>query len=166
MSIYLINNTKATSKVGSLVSIDPSKTDSFIYTTVNSSRAVGICTESVPYRAKCKIATIGDKAKVLVQGNATINAVIRGSKSGDSVSLGTCKIAKLGDAPYLRVGTALSNGSGLIDCNIDLIYVSGVTDSVGLGAIPDGTYTVGLGISTDGVIVVKDGIIISLTEAT
>lgn len=32
--------------------------------------------------------------------------------------------------------------------------------------IADGTYTIGLGMSTDGVIVVKDGIIISLTEAT
>jgi len=32
--------------------------------------------------------------------------------------------------------------------------------------IADGTYTIGLGLSTDGVIVVKDGVIISLTEAT
>jgi hypothetical protein len=86
-------------------------------------RAVGVCAESVPYRQKCKIATIGDKAKVMVQGNTVKDDIIRAAKSGDNVLLGLCKITKEGDIPYLRVGTALSSGKGLIDCILELTYI-------------------------------------------
>lgn len=131
--IILTNNTRSNSIVGKLVSVDPSNPSSFIYTTPNSSRASGIVLESVPYRSKCKIATIGDTAKVLVQGNVTKDSIIRSAKSGDNVSLGSCKIAKASDAPYLKIGTALSSGSGLIDTILELTYVgsSGATDYLG-----------------------------------
>lgn len=164
--LTLKNLTGATSKIGFLVSIPATNPDSFIYTIPNSTRTVGVVTETVAYRKPCKIATIGDTANVYVTGNVVKGDVIRASKSNDRASLGTCVIAKIGDAPYLRVGEALSSGSGFITCTLDLQYVSGINDSLGVGAIPDGIYTVGLGMMTDGVIVVKNGIIISLTEAT
>ena len=131
--IILTNNTRSNSIVGKLVSIDPSNPSSFIYTTPNSSRATGVVTQAVPYRQKCKIATIGDTAKVLVQGNVIKDNVIRASKSGDNVSLGSCKIAKASDAPYLKVGTALESGNGLISTVLELTFAG---DDSGIGYVP------------------------------
>jgi hypothetical protein len=131
--ITLTNNTKSNSIVGKLVSIDGTNPNAFTYAIPNSSRAVGICLESVPYRSKCKIATIGDKAQVLVQGNVLKDDILRAAKSGDNVSLGTCKIAKAGDAPYLLVGTALTSGSGLIDTILELTYSGSNGSSAYLG---------------------------------
>ena len=124
MPVVLINNTKSVSKIGALVAVDPQNTNAFIYATPNSTRALGVVAEATPYRSKCKIFTIGDTAKVLVQGNVIKDDVIRGAKSGDNVSLGTCKIAKSGDAPYLKIGTALTSGKGLVDCILELVYAA------------------------------------------
>jgi hypothetical protein len=131
--ITLTNNTKSNSIVGKLVSLDGTNPNAFVYAIPNSTKAIGVVAESVGYRQKCKIATIGDKAKVLVQGNMLKDDIIRAAKSGDNVSLGTCKIAKAGDAPYLKIGTALSSGSGLIDTVLELTF-SG-SDS-GIGYVP------------------------------
>jgi len=164
--LTLRNNTNSVSRVGYIVTLDPRDQGAFIYATPNSTKAIGVVTEAVDYRKPCKIATIGETAYIFVAMNLAKDDIIRLGKSNDRVSLGTCIKAKLGDAPYLKIGSALSSGSGLILCNIELSYISGITDSIGLGAIADGTYTVGLGILSNGVIVVKNGIIISLTEAT
>ena len=123
MPVVLINNTKSVSKIGALVAVDPQNTNAFIYATPNSTRALGVVAEATPYRSKCKIFTIGDTAKVLVQGNAVKNDIIRCAKSGDNVSVGVCKIAKTIDAHYLKVGTALSSGNGLIDTILELVYI-------------------------------------------
>ncbi len=131
--ITLINNTKSVSRVGALVSISSSNPNAFEYTIPNSSRAIGCVTEAVPYRQKCKIATIGDTAKVLVQGNTLKDDILRGAKSNDNVSLGTCKIAKSADNPYLKVGVALESGNGLISTVLELVF-SG--DDSGIGYVP------------------------------
>ena len=131
--ITLTNATKSVSKVGALVSISTVDPNAFVYTIPNSSRAIGVVTQAVGYREKCKIATIGDTAKVLVQGFAVRDAIIRGSKSGDNVSLGTCVIAKTSDAPYLKIGSALSSGSGLIETILELTYASSTSSTGFLG---------------------------------
>ena len=131
--ILLTNNTKSTSVIGKLVSLDGTNPSAFVYTIPNSSKAVGICMESVGYRQKCKIATIGDTAKVLIQGFAVKDAIIRCSKSGDNVSLGTCVVSKPSDAPFLKVGTALESGSGLISTVLELTFAG---DSNGAGYVP------------------------------
>lgn len=131
--LLLTNNTKTNSIVGKLVSVDPFNPNAFVYTTHNSTRAIGVVTESVAYRAKCKIATIGDKTNVLVQGSAVKDTVIRCSKSGDNASLGTCVIAKSTDEPYLKVGVALASGSLPMLLEVDFHYpinsVGSKTDS-------------------------------------
>lgn len=161
--IVLTNNTKSNSVLGKLVSVDPNNPSSFIYTTPNSLRATGVVMESIGYRQKCKIATIGDTAKVLVQGNVTKDSIIRSAKSGDNVSLGSCVVAKSTDTSYLKIGTALSSGSGLIDTILELSYDSGGSM---VGAVTDGTYTIGLGISSDGIITIAGGVITNIIEAT
>jgi hypothetical protein len=164
--ITLRNNTQSTSKVGYVVALDPRDNGAFVYVTTNATKAVGVVIESVDYRKPCKIATLGDTAKVFVAGNVVKGNIIRTVKSNDRVSLGACAIAKSGDAPYLKIGEALNSGNGLINCTLDFSYISGITDSLGLGAVADGTYTIGLGFLTDGIVTIKDGIIISVVEAT
>ncbi len=161
--IKLINNTKGVSRIGGLVVKDPQNNNGFVYAPPNSSTVIGVITQAVPYRSLCTIATIGDTARVFTQGNVVAGNVIRAAKSGDNISLGFCGIAKPTDAPYLKIGDALTSGKGLISCILELIYVSGTTTG---DFVTDGTYTIGLGILTDGVIEVKNGIIISLIEAT
>ena len=164
--LRLKNNTKGVSKIGYAVTVDSKDKDAFIYATPGSVQVIGITTESVPYRGMCKIATLGDKAKVYVSGNVVKGDILRLSKTTDRASLGASVIAKTGDVPYVRIGEALNAGRGLISCVLDLSYISSLNDSLGSGAIPDGTYTVGLGIFTDGIIEIRNGIIISLIEAT
>ena len=123
MAIRLKNATSSVSRIGYLVSINPTDPNSFVYTTPNSTKVVGIITEAVPYRQFCNIATIGDKASVYVVGNVVKGNIIRSTKSNDRVSLGACTIARAGDAPYLRIGEALNSGSGLINVVLDLQYV-------------------------------------------
>jgi len=122
MAIRLKNATSSVSRVGYIVSINPTDPDSFIYTVPNSTKAIGIITEAVPYREFCTIATIGDKASVYVASNINKGDVIRAIKSNDRASLGSCVVAKTGDSPYLRIGEALTSGSGLIPCVLDLTY--------------------------------------------
>ena len=133
--ITLTNSTKSVSKIGALVSISTVDPNAFVYTIPNSSRAIGVCLEAVPYRQKCKIATIGDTAKVLVQGNTLKDDILRGAKSNDNVSLGTCKIAKDSDAPYLKIGTALGAGTGLIETILELTYTGNDSLSAEIDAI-------------------------------
>jgi hypothetical protein len=121
--ISLINNTKLVARIGFLVSLDANNPNAFVYTTPNSSRAIGIVTETSDYRKPCKIATIGDKCKVYVVGNVVKDVVIRGAKSGDNISLGANAVVKSSDTSYLRIGTALTSGSGLIDTILELSYL-------------------------------------------
>ena len=120
--IQLKNNTKTNSKLGYVVSIDPKDPQSFIYSIPNSAKAIGVVAEVVAYRKLCKIATAGDTARVYVSSNVNKNDPIRLSKKGDNISLGACKVARSGDAPYLKIGDALSSGKGLIPMVLDLSY--------------------------------------------
>ena len=122
MAIRLKNTTSSVSKIGYLVSINPTDPNSFVYTVPNSTKAIGVITEAVPYRQFCTIATMGEKAGVYVTGNVNKGDIIRSTKSGDRVSLGACTIAKTGDSPYLKIGEALNSGSGLINVVLDLTY--------------------------------------------
>lgn len=165
--ISLKNNTKSNSKVGYLVSIDPRDPNSFVYTVSNSIRAIGVVTQSVPYRALCKIATIGDKAKVYVTNNINKDDIIRASKSDDNTSLGTCVKAKSGDAPYLKIGDALSSGKGLIPVILELTYLSNSSisgsDTISIPTVFPYTIT-----STDSIVIVDSAIAVTvnLTSAT
>jgi len=143
MAIRLKNATSSVSRVGYIVSINPTDPDSFIYTVPNSTKAIGIITEAVPYRQFCTIATIGDKASVYVASNINKGDVIRAIKSNDRASLGSCVVAKTGDSPYLRIGEALITGSGLIPCVLDLTYQG--TDNSGWVPYDGATRDVNLG---------------------
>lgn len=164
--ITLRNNTGSVSRIGYAVTLDSRDNGAFVYATFGATKVIGIVTEAVPYRKACKIATQGDKAQVYVIGNVVKDNVIRLSKSTDRASLGSSVIAKSGDAPYLKIGDALNSGRGLIPCTLELVYTSALTSGFTGGFVPDGTYVMGLGVSTDGVIVVKNGVITSITEAT
>lgn len=141
--IQRINNTKALSKIGALVSVDTNNPEAFIYTTPNSTKALGIVAEAKPYKSPTKIATIGDTASVLVSGNVVKGDVIRANKKSDRISLGICAVAKDTDSPFLRIGEALEAGKGLIKVVLELAYqgtdtsgyvpYSGATDEVNLG---------------------------------
>jgi hypothetical protein len=131
--ISLINNTKSNSKPGYLVSIDPSNKGAFVYTTSNSTKAIGVITESVPYRSVCKIATIGDTARIYVATNLAKGDIIRSAKSGDNISLGACTRVKNTDTAYLRIGEALESGSGLIPVILELSFTG---NSLGVGYVP------------------------------
>ena len=121
--ISLKNNTKSASKVGYAVIVDPNDNQAFLYATPNSTKVIGIVMESVPYRGICKIASLGDKAKVYVSGNVVKGDILRLSKTTDRASLGSSVIAKDGDAPYVKIGEALAPGKGLIPCVLDLVYL-------------------------------------------
>jgi hypothetical protein len=133
MALQLKNLTGSVSKIGYLVSNSPTDPQGFVYTTSNSTRAIGVVKEASPYRGFCTIATIGETAKVYVTANVNKNDVIRSAKSNDRVSLGACTVAKTGDAPYLKVGDALNSGKGLISTVLELTYLGG--DS-GVGYVP------------------------------
>ena len=140
--ILLKNKTKATSRVGYAVIIDPTDNQSFLYATPNSVKVIGIVMESVPYRGVCKIATIGDKAKVYVSGNVVKGDILRLSKTTDRASLGASVIAKTGDAPYVRIGEALNPGRGLISCILDFIYSASTTSISGIVTPTTFPYTI------------------------
>lgn len=157
--MLLKNNTGSTSRVGLTAKVDPNNPKAFIYATAGESNIIGIVGQEVPKYEMCEIITSGT-ARVMVAENVVQGATIRAAKIGDNISRGVCKAAKSTDTSYFKIGTSLEGGKGLVRCSLGLSY-NGTT-----GAIADGTYTVGLGVSTDGVIVVKDGVIISLTQAT
>lgn len=166
MAIILKNNTGATSTIGKIVALDPNDNGAFVYLSANASKAIGVVTESVPYRKPCKIATQGEKARVLITGNVVKDNIIRSVKTGDPVSLGTGVIAKTGDAPYLQVGTTISSGRGLVSCILNLNYISVLNSSNAEDIIADGTYTMGFGMLTDGTVTIRNGVVISIQEAT
>jgi len=157
--ITLKNNTKSVSKIGYIVSIDPLDPTSFVYTTPNSTKAIGVITQAVPYRSLCKIATIGDKARVYVPANVNKDDVIRASKSGDNTSLGTCVKAKAGDSPYLKVGDALSSGKGLISVILELSYIGNASITGGIVIPTTFPYTVK---TTDTLIVVDSAVAVTI----
>jgi hypothetical protein len=163
--IRRINNTQSVSRIGHVVKVDPRQPDKFIYIEKDATSVLGIVAEAVPYKSPCNIITIGE-ARVFVVGNVRKGDIIRTQKTTDNISTGACCIASNSDAPYLKVGTALESGRGLIKCSLNFAYILGSSGNVGGVTVTDGTYTMGLGITTDGVIVVKDGVIISITEAT
>lgn len=130
--LELVNKTGSNSKIGYAIVLDPTDNQSFIYAPLGSTRVLGIATQSVPYRSKCKIATQGEKAQVYVSANAVKDNIIRLSKSTDRISFGASTVAKTADEPYLRIGTALNSGRGLIECILELVYVgSSGTNTLG-----------------------------------
>lgn len=128
--ITLKNNTKETCKLGFAVTIDPKDNHAFVYATPNSTKVIGITTQSVSYRGMCKIATLGDKANVYVSGNVVKGNILRLSKTTDRASLGASVIAKDGDSPYIRIGEALTSGRGLIPCVLDFTYLQSDSTSI------------------------------------
>jgi len=117
----LINATQGVSQVGRIVKMDVRKANSFVYLTPNSTSALGVITEAVPYRSLCEVATGGD-IKVFVSGSARKGDVIRAQKSTDHISAGCCVVAKSTDTPYLKIGTAIGSGKGLILCMLEISY--------------------------------------------
>jgi hypothetical protein len=135
LMITLKNNTKSLAHIGYVVSLDQIDPFSFVYTTPNATKAIGIVLEAVAYRQPCKIATLGDKARVFVSANVNKGDIIRLSKLNDRVSLGACAIAKSGDAPYLTIGEALESGRGLISLVINFGYAVTDDDTINVNDI-------------------------------
>lgn len=128
--ITLRNNTGATSKIGYIVSVDSRDPKSFVYTSAGATKAIGIITESVPYRSLCRIATIGDKAEVYTSGQVIKGNILRALKTTDNRSLGTAVVARSADAPFLKVGEALESGRGFIPIIVDLVYAFSGTSTI------------------------------------
>ena len=122
--LELINNTGSTSVIGKAVVLDSNNSNAFVLAPPTSTKVIGIIGQSSPYRQKCKIATSGEKAQVLVSGNIVKDDVLRLSKTTDRVSLGVSTKAKTTDTGYVKIGVALQSGNGLIDCLLDFSYVS------------------------------------------
>jgi hypothetical protein len=123
MSLMLKNNTGDISKIGYVVIADPRNPQAFVYAPPSATKIIGVICESVPKYAMCEIATSG-MAKVFVSERTVHGSIIRTIKAGDRISSGTCKTAKSADVPYIRVGTALDTGKGLISVNLNIEYVS------------------------------------------
>ncbi len=136
MEIKLRNATTAVSKVGFAVVIDPRDPNSFIYAPANATSILGIVKEAKPYRELCEI-TINGEALVYVNGNAVKGNTIRTAKSTDRTSLGTCLIAKTGDAPYLKIGEAVGSGKGLVRCVLNFAYLFTDGDALTVSDITD-----------------------------
>jgi hypothetical protein len=128
--LVLKNNTQSLSKIGYLVTTDPRDPSAFVYLSNGATRATGVVIEVSAYRKPCRIATLGETAKVFVAGNVAKGDIIRTVKSNDRVSLGACTVAKAGDAPYLKVGEALSSGRGLISVILDFQYAYSDDDNI------------------------------------
>ena len=133
MAVILKNNTGSVAKVGYIVTLDPRDSGSFVYVSSGATKALGVITEASDYRKPCKIATLGETAKVFVAGNVVKGNILRTVKANDRASLGSCVIAKDGDAPYLKVGEALDSGSGLISVVLDFSYLQSSSTSSLLG---------------------------------
>lgn len=157
--MLLTNHTGETSKIGHTVIIDPNDSQSFIYSSPNSTNIVGVICESVPKYAVCEIATSGT-TKVYVYERVAQGSIIRAQKSTDNISRGTCKTRQSSDASYFQIGTALESGKGLIKCALNLSY------NGSRGGVANGTYIVGWGMSTDGTITIENGIIVNIIEST
>ncbi len=117
-TIKRINATKGYSKIGYLVQQSSSKKDSVAYLPANAQTALGVITNSVAYRKECDVAINGE-ALVYVVDNVRKGDIIRAQKSADNISGGACRVAKTADVPYLKVGTALESGKGLVRVSIE-----------------------------------------------
>jgi hypothetical protein len=146
--LILKNNSGGFSKVGAVVMQDPKSKDAFVYATKGSTKVLGVVTESVHYRALCKIATQGEETKVLVSGNIVSGNTLRLGNSTDNVSLGTCLIAKDTDAPYLKIGDARSSGRGIISCVLTLTYQSIVTNTRAVSEYANNAAAIAAGLKT------------------
>jgi hypothetical protein len=121
MVVKLRNATGAVSRLGCAVIIDSRDPNSFVYAPANATSILGIVKEAKPYREMCEI-TVSGEALVYVNGNVLKGNTIRTAKSNDKTSLGTCMIAKTGDAPYLKIADALDSGKGLVRCLLNFAY--------------------------------------------
>jgi hypothetical protein len=160
----LINNTKSTSRIGTVVKIDPRDPKSFILADTTDTKVLGIVAESVEYRKPCEVITYG-AAKVFVQGNVRRGDTIRYRKSTDGISAGNCAVAKTGDAPYLQIGTALESGRGLVNCELNFSYISSGEIQSSIVTITSSSYSVG---ASDSLIICNStsAIAITLPSAT
>jgi len=155
MALTLTNNTRSVSKIGYAVQLDTTNPAAFTYALPNSTKVIGVVAESVPYRAKCKICTSGEKALVAVNGNIVKDDVLRLSKTTDRISLGASTKAKSGDVPFVRIGIALTSGNNLVSCLLDLTYSSSSTVAGGITTPASFPYTVG---ATD-ILIVCDSLV-------
>jgi hypothetical protein len=135
--IRLKNNTQAQSKIGYVVALDPKDRESFVYVPIGGQNAIGVVTESVPYRSYCNIATIGEKAEVYVSGSVVKGNVLRCPKNSDNRTVGSVVVSKSGDAPYLRVGEALASGRGFVPTIVDFKYMQSDGTFLTVGDISD-----------------------------
>jgi len=116
------NNTKSVSRKGYICKTDANKPDSFVYVGNNATSALGVIAEAVPYRKYAEIITQGE-AYVYVNSYVKRNDIIRTQKS-ENITAGGCKVARAGDAPYLKVGIALESGRGLVRVLLQWGYVT------------------------------------------
>jgi hypothetical protein len=117
------NNTGQQSKIGYVVKVDSRSPKSFVYAGEGETNILGIITQAVPNGAQCNIAT-SDTTKVFISERTVQGSVIRAKTSTDNISRGTCKTVKSTDTTYFKIGTALETGRGLINCSLNLSYVS------------------------------------------
>lgn len=120
--MLLKNNTGGVSKIGYLVKADEKDRTAFVYADANSTNILGVVTQSVPKYGLCDIKDFGT-AKVFVFERVAKGSVIRAQKSNDRITRGTTIGAKASDLPYLRIGTALNSGKGLIDVSLNIAYI-------------------------------------------
>jgi hypothetical protein len=123
LTVTLKNNTRSVSKIGTLAKIDTSRTDSFLLLSANETSFLGVVSQQRAYREPTEIITEGE-CLVYVNDNVIKGSVIRAAKSTDRASQGTCKIARESDVPYLRVGTALENGRGMVRVSLNPAYIN------------------------------------------
>lgn len=123
LKVSLKNNTKSTSRKGTLCKVDPLDPNSFILLSAGDTSCLGVVAENKPYRAITEIITSGE-VQVWVNDNAVKGSLIRALKSSDRASQGQARVAKTSDAPYLLIGTALESGKGLIRVSLSVQYMA------------------------------------------
>lgn len=122
--IIAINNTGSRSIIGRIVKTDTRLANAYTYTRLSDTLPLGVVANATPHKSPSRIATSG-VAQVSVVGRVKRNDPIRLAKTGDiGVSQGQCVVAKTGDAPYLKVGTAQANGAGLVPVSLEWAWVS------------------------------------------
>lgn len=112
-----------TSKVGLVAKQAPNDPTSFVYATSSDINVLGIITQTVPKYGMCEIQKT-ESTKVFVSDRTVQGSIIRLQKSTDNISRATCKTAKSTDVPYVRIGTALQSGKGLINVSLNIEYIT------------------------------------------
>ncbi len=118
-----INATTDVSKIGFLVKQSETKTDSIVYVSSNSTGALGVIAEKADYRKPCRVILNGE-ALVYVNDNVVRGDIIRSQKTTDNISIGSCRVAKITDIPYLKIGVALENGRGLVRTSVSIEFIN------------------------------------------